>query len=59
MKLDTQGKAVDCYFNKGTKCLILKDWYRRNNTPCFGCPFFKTRQQFEDEIKKYPLKKKE
>lgn len=54
MKLDEQGKAWECYFNKGRLCTALTDWYRRYGTPCGGCPFYKTEQQFRADLEKYP-----
>lgn len=58
MKLDEQGKAWGCYFNEITRCKALNDWYGVSGNRCSNCPFFKTKRQFAEDLKKYPAYKK-
>lgn len=53
------GEYTGCTYFKVTGsgkhfCKVLRDWYNadEDNDHCFGCPFYKTAEQAERELKK-------
>ena len=42
-KFDERGTAVNCEYNDGNRCRILKTWYKLTaGRYCAGCTFYKT-----------------
>jgi hypothetical protein len=63
IKSNSKGEYIDCFAHddKGFKamCTALTDWYNSNGLTnrCSGCPFYKSKKQFEYEKLMYPVVK--
>lgn len=56
---NAKGEYENCAFHKPRSCAALKTWYNpTKGTRCEGCQFFKTQEQYEADILKYPYLKK-
>lgn len=62
--IDDSGRALDCHFlivrSAGYRCLALESFYNAADPTdlCFGCPFFKTDEQFYDSREKAAARNK-
>ena len=45
--------CTDCFAYKHNRCIVLTEMVCKTKR----CTFYKTRKQFEDDLKKYPLSK--
>lgn len=52
-KINKRGYCENCAYYKGTECKALKKWFS-DEKKCFGCTFFKTVKQVQEEKKIYP-----
>lgn len=64
-----KGQFINCFgfeqsgLTGSAECTILKDWYQPaapdgNPLPhCMDCPFFKTIEEYEAGLRKYPYKR--
>ncbi|MGN0163528.1 MAG: hypothetical protein ACI4EA_08135 [Candidatus Ornithomonoglobus sp.] len=55
--INSKGEYENCAFHNPRSCAALKTWYKPIvGKRCEGCPFFKTQEQYEAELIKYPYK---
>lgn len=54
---NAEGEYENCAFHTPRGCTALKTWYNvMCGAHCEGCPFFKTREQFNASASKYTAK---
>lgn len=50
---NTMNPCTDCFAYKHNRCIVLTEMICKTKK----CAFYKTHQQFADDLKKYPLSK--
>ena len=57
------GEQQDCFAYDEARakrggCKALTEWGGRYGTRCVGCPFFKTTEQYNEGLRKHPIRER-